>query len=84
MPEEREELRAMILNRALEKTADEWMDVFVNQTANVAAETFLTTQQGMDHPQIVHNRHVVDVDDPTVGPSDRWECSCAWTRLPAA
>ncbi len=68
MPEEREELRAMVLSKALEKTADEWMDVFVNQTANVAAETFLTTQQGMDHPQIVHNRHVVDVDDPTVGP----------------
>ena len=67
MPEEREELREMVLKRAQEKTADEWMDIFINQTSNVAAETFLTTQEGMNHPQIVHNHHVVDVDDPTVG-----------------
>lgn len=67
MPKEREELRAMILKRAQEKTLDEWMDVFTHQTSNVAAEPFMTTQEGMEHPQIVHNHHVVDVDDPTVG-----------------
>lgn len=67
MPEEREELRDMVLKRGLEKTLDEWMDIFVNKTSNVAAEPFMITQEGMNHPQIVHNRHVVDVDDPTVG-----------------
>ena len=67
MPEEREELRAMVIKRGLEKTKDEWMDIFVNQTSNVAAEPFHTTQQGMNHPQVVHNRHVVEVDDPRVG-----------------
>jgi crotonobetainyl-CoA:carnitine CoA-transferase CaiB-like acyl-CoA transferase len=67
MPEEREELREMILKKAQEKTLEEWMDIFVNKTSNVAAEPFMTTQEGMGHPQIVHNRHVVEVDDPTVG-----------------
>ena len=67
MPEEREELRMMVLQRGLEKTKDEWMDVFVNQTSNVAAEPFHTTQQGLSHPQVVHTRHVVEVDDPRVG-----------------
>ena len=67
MPEEREELRDMVLQKAQEKTAAEWMEIFINDTANVAAEPFMTTQQGMEHPQIIHNKHVVDVEDPIVG-----------------
>ena len=67
MPEQREELREMVLKKALEKTSDEWMDIFINQTSNVAAETFLTSQQGLNHSQVAHNHHVVEVDDPTVG-----------------
>ena len=67
MPEEREELRKLIIERGLEKTMDEWMDIFVNKTANVAAEPFRTTQEGMHHPQVVHNGHVQEVYDPQVG-----------------
>ena len=67
MPEEREELREMVLKKAQEKTLDEWMDIFVNQTSDVAAEPFRTAQEGMDHPQIIYNHHVEEVDDPTVG-----------------
>ncbi|MFH1560163.1 MAG: CoA transferase [Chloroflexota bacterium] len=67
MREEAEQLREMILKKVQEKTLDEWMDIFVNQTSWVAAEPFMTTQEGMNHPQIVHNRQVEDVDDPTVG-----------------
>ena len=67
MEEEREELREMVLKKAQEKTLDEWMDIFINQTSNVAAEPFKTTQEGMSHPQIIHNHHLEDVDDPTVG-----------------
>ena len=57
----------MVLQKAQEKTAAEWMEIFINDTANVAAEPFMTTQQGMEHPQIIHNKHVVDVEDPIVG-----------------
>ena len=68
LPEPREELRRMVVERGLERTLDEWMDLFTNEGADVAAEPFMTSQQGMAHPQVVHNRHVVDVDDPEVGP----------------
>ncbi|MCL0043280.1 CoA transferase [Dehalococcoidia bacterium] len=67
LPEDREDLRKLILEKGLEKTLDEWMDIFANQTSNVAAEPFMTTQEGMTHPQIVHNEHVVSVNDPEVG-----------------
>ena len=43
------------------------MDIFVNKTANVAAEPFRTTQEGMNHSQVVHNSHVQEVYDPRVG-----------------
>ena len=60
-------LRGMILERVSERTLDEWMDLFVNGTADVAAEPFLTSQEGMDHPQIVHNGDIREVQDPRVG-----------------
>lgn len=67
MPEEREELRKLIMAKGIEKTLDEWMDIFARQTSDVAAEPLLTSQQGMSHAQMVHNRHVVELEDPRVG-----------------
>ena len=67
MEEDWETLREMILARIQEKTLEEWMDIFVNDTADVAAEPFLTAQEGMDHPQIVYNGNIQEVQDPSVG-----------------
>ena len=64
----REELRRMILRRMQDKTLDEWMDLFVNQEGDVAAEPFMTSRQGLAHPQMLHNGMVQEVIDPTVGP----------------
>lgn len=66
-PENREILREMILERMQEKTLDEWMDIFIKD-GNVAAEPYLYTLDGMKHPQVVHNRHAVEIRDPRVGP----------------
>ena len=60
-------LKELMLQRMQEKTLDEWMDIFVNQTSNVAAEPYMTSQEGMNHPQAVHNGHAVDIDDPVLG-----------------
>ena len=65
-PENRELLRDMILERMVEKTADEWMQIFV-EDGDVAAEPFLTTREGMHHVQYVHNGHLARVQDPVVG-----------------
>jgi len=44
---------------------DDWVRRFEEMDA--AYGVFLTTQQFMDYPQMVHNGHVVTVDDPAVG-----------------
>ncbi len=65
--EARDTLQEMMLKRVQEKTLDEWMDIFVNGTADVAAEPFTSAQEGLYHPQVVHNGHSVDMDDPRLG-----------------
>ena len=65
--EDRDTLETMIIQRVQEKTMEEWMDIFVNQSANVAAEPYMFAQEGMDHPQITHNGHILDIDDPITG-----------------
>ena len=65
--ENREELRLLILERMQEKTLDEWMDIYVKD-GNIAAEPFLYTVEAMQHDQFVHNGHVVEMNDPRVGP----------------
>ncbi|MDP6494107.1 MAG: CoA transferase, partial [Dehalococcoidia bacterium] len=67
LPEDREDLRMLMLERFQEKTLDEWMDLFINQTRDVAAEPYRTSEEGMTHAQILHNGHVQDIDDPGVG-----------------
>lgn len=47
------------------RTLEEWMARFDEYDA--AYGVFLTTQEFMDYPQVVHNGHVVTVEDPTVG-----------------
>ncbi|MEC9278388.1 MAG: CoA transferase, partial [Chloroflexota bacterium] len=66
--EDREALRRIILGRMSERTFDEWMDLFVNKEGDVAAEPFMTSTEALSHPQMIHNGHVQEIDDPTVGP----------------
>jgi crotonobetainyl-CoA:carnitine CoA-transferase CaiB-like acyl-CoA transferase len=65
--ENREILREIILERMQERTLDEWMDIYV-EDGNIAAEPYVYTVEGMKHPQFVHNGHVVEINDPRVGP----------------
>jgi len=65
--ENRELLRREILKRQSEKTADEWMELYL-QDGNIAAEPYRDSVQAMDHPAVVSNGTVVTIDDPGVGP----------------
>ena len=67
LPDDREELRMIMLARFQEQTLEEWMDLFINKTRDVAAEPYRTSEGGMTHPQMIHNGHVRDVMDPVVG-----------------
>jgi crotonobetainyl-CoA:carnitine CoA-transferase CaiB-like acyl-CoA transferase len=65
--ENRELLRREILKKQLEKTADEWMEMYL-QDGNIAAEPYRTSIQAMDHPAVLANGTVVTIHDPRVGP----------------
>ena len=62
----RELLRREILKKQLEKTADEWMAMYL-QDGNIAAEPYRTSIQAMDHPAVLANGAVVTLHDPRVG-----------------
>src|SRR5206468_4481323 len=63
----RELLRREILQKQLEKTADEWMAMYL-QDGNIAAEPYRTCIQAMDHAAVLANGTVVTIHDPRVGP----------------
>ena len=66
-PENRETLRREILKKQAEKTADEWMEIYI-EDGNIAAEPYRDSVEAMDHPAVVDNSLVVTIDDPRVGP----------------
>jgi crotonobetainyl-CoA:carnitine CoA-transferase CaiB-like acyl-CoA transferase len=55
-----------LLARFRERTQAEWMDRF-ESCLDVPAEWARTGEEAIEHPQVRHNRHVVEVDDPEVG-----------------
>ena len=62
----RELLRREILKKQLEKTADEWMEIYL-QDGNIAAEPYRHSIQAMDHPAVLANGTVITINDPRVG-----------------
>ena len=64
--EAREEVRNMMLQRALEKTADEWMEIF-HDNDNVAVDYVQTAQDALYHRDLVANGEVVEHQHPTLG-----------------
>jgi crotonobetainyl-CoA:carnitine CoA-transferase CaiB-like acyl-CoA transferase len=64
--EAREEVRNIMLERAKEKTADEWMEIF-RQNTNVAADYVGTAQEALYHPDLVANGEIVEHEHPKLG-----------------
>ncbi len=64
--EAREELRNLMLSRARERTADEWMAAF-RENGNVAADYVGSAQQGLYHEDLIANGEVIELDHPTLG-----------------
>ena len=60
-------LERMMLEKIQGKTLDEWMDMFVGEAGDVAAEPYMTSEEALDHPQILHNGHARSMHHPRVG-----------------
>ncbi len=59
-------LRDTLLARVREKTYAEWMEIF-DRDRHIAVERLRTVREAMEHPQIVHDGGVIELDDPEVG-----------------
>ncbi len=66
-PGPREELRRAMLARMRERSSGEWMPEFISD-GNIAAELYQTTQQALDHPDLLANDQVVTREHPGLGP----------------
>ena len=64
--ENRELLRREILKAQLEKTADEWMEIYLKD-GEIAAEPYRDSVQAMQHSAVIENGTVTTIDDPRVG-----------------
>ena len=64
--ENRELLRREILEKQLEKSAEEWMEIYLAD-GDIAAEPYRNSVQAMDHPAVVANGTVANITDPRVG-----------------
>ena len=49
------------------RTLEEWLPI-LRADKDIAFEAAVTSEEGLDHPQVVHNAEVVTVEDPTLGP----------------
>jgi crotonobetainyl-CoA:carnitine CoA-transferase CaiB-like acyl-CoA transferase len=67
LPEDaHEEVRNLILARARERPADEWMRLF-RENGNVAADHVGTAQQALSHADLLANGEVIDRASPKLG-----------------
>ena len=60
------ELVELLQQRMKEKTAAEWMELYV-ANGNVCADVVQTVQEALRHPQFVEGGFLVELDDPRVG-----------------
>lgn len=66
-PEDAQAWEDMLLEAFREKDLDYWLPR-LEASPDVAFEVAVTSEEGLDHPQIVHNGDVVTVEDPVYGP----------------
>jgi crotonobetainyl-CoA:carnitine CoA-transferase CaiB-like acyl-CoA transferase len=63
--DEIDELETRIRKRMGELTQPEWMASFIRH--DVGSDPFLTFDEFLEHPQMVANQRVLEVDDPVLG-----------------
>ena len=77
-------LERIILEKVQEKTLDEWMAIFLSKAGNAAAEPYFTSEQALEHPQIVHNGNVQELDVPGLGYTRQLGPMVNMTQTPAS
>ncbi|MEE2665069.1 MAG: CoA transferase, partial [Myxococcota bacterium] len=81
--DKRERFWEYMLEAARSKTLAEWQESF-EAYPNVWAEVYRTTRELLDHPQMRHNGHVIEVDDPRVGITTQLAPMVRMSKTPGA
>jgi crotonobetainyl-CoA:carnitine CoA-transferase CaiB-like acyl-CoA transferase len=81
--EAKEELIRKVQERMKEKTAAEWMELYV-ANGNVCGDTIQTTQDALRHPQTLAAGLVVEIEDPRVGATVQVGPLCEIPGAPAS
>ena len=79
--EANDKLYRLMFSRMAEKTLDEWMHLFMTEV-DAASEPFLQTQQGLSHPQILHNGSTVKLYDDRIGETTQLGPVAKFTETP--
>ena len=69
-PEDSEGVWEAVLDRVREKTWAEWQPIF-DAERDIAVEPFFEASDAFDHPQVLHNEHIIEIDGVRAGRPDR-------------
>jgi len=72
----------LLRDRFRERTWAEW-EPLLSAEPDVGFELAATSEEGLSHPQALHNGHVIDVRDPVVGPVRQVGPIAAFERTPS-
>ena len=62
-----QEFEDLLVDAFLTEDLAHWLPLLLD-SPNIAFEVAATSEQSLDHPQIVHNGDVITIEDPAVGP----------------
>ncbi len=66
-PDDAQAWEDLLLEAFRAEDLDHWLPR-LEASPDIAFEVAVTSEEGLAHPQIVHNRDVITIDDPEVGP----------------
>jgi crotonobetainyl-CoA:carnitine CoA-transferase CaiB-like acyl-CoA transferase len=66
-PDDAQAWEDLLLEAFREHDLDHWLPL-LEASPDIAFEVAVTSEEGLNHPQILHNGDVITVDDPGVGP----------------
>ncbi|MGH9262372.1 MAG: CoA transferase, partial [Acidimicrobiales bacterium] len=65
-PEDAQAWEDLLLEAFRAEDLDHWLPLLL-ASPDIAFEVAVTSEEGLEHPQIVHNGDVITIDDPAVG-----------------
>lgn len=66
-PDDAQAWEDLLLEAFRAEDLDHWLPQ-LTASPDIAFEVAVTSEEGLDHPQIVHNGDVITIDDPELGP----------------